>query len=48
MIESKLYKELGELTKNKERWKESIPYLSSLLTHDAVIIQAGAACPKEK
>ena len=24
MIESKLYKELGELTKNKDRWKESI------------------------
>ena len=42
MIESKLYKELGELTKNKERWKESIPYISSLLSHDSVRIQAKA------
>ena len=29
MIESELYKELGELTKNKDRWEESIPYISS-------------------
>ena len=42
MIESKLYKELGELTKNKDRWKEAIPYVSSLLTHDSVKIQAKA------
>ena len=42
MIESKLYKELGELTKNKDRWKESIPYISSLLSHDSVKIQAKA------
>ena len=40
MIESELYKELGELTKNKDRWKESIPYISSLLSHDSVKIQA--------
>ena len=40
MMESKLYKELGELTKNKDRWKESIPYISSLLSHDSVRIQA--------
>ena len=26
MIEAILYKELGELTKNKDRWKERIPY----------------------
>jgi HEAT repeat protein len=42
MIESKLYKELGELTKNKARWKEAIPYVSSLLSHDSVKIQAKA------
>ena len=40
MIESDLYKELGELTKNKDRWEESIPYISSLLSHDSVKIQA--------
>ena len=42
MIESELYKELGELTKNKDRWKERIPYISSLLSHDSVKIQAKA------
>ena len=42
MIEAKLYKELVELTKNKDRWKESIPYVSSLLSHDSVKIQAKA------
>ena len=29
MTEPDLYKELGELTKSKDRWKESIPYVSS-------------------
>ncbi len=42
MTESELYKELGILTKHKDRWKESIPYVSSLLTHDSVKIQAKA------
>lgn len=42
MTETVLYKELGELTKNKGRWKESIPYVASLLTHDSVKIQAKA------
>ena len=42
MIESELYKELGELTRNKDRWEESIPYISSLLSHDSVRIQAKA------
>ena len=55
MNESDLYKELGILTKDKSRWKESIPYVSSLLTHDSVKIQAkaiwllgemGLACPQ--
>ena len=42
MTEADLYKELGALTKDKDRWKESIPYVSSLLTHDSVKIQAKA------
>ena len=42
MDETELYKELGTLTKSKEKWKESIPYVSSLLTHDSVKIQAKA------
>ena len=42
MTESELYKELGILTKHKDRWKENIPYVSSLLTHDSVKIQAKA------
>ena len=42
MTDAELYKELGALTKNKGRWKESIPYVSSLLTHDSVKIQAKA------
>ena len=37
-----LYKELGELTKDKDRWQESIPYVSSLLTHNSEKIQAKA------
>ena len=40
MTETELYKELGALTKDKDRWQESIPYVSSLLTHDSVKIQA--------
>ena len=42
MTEAELYKELGSLTKDKGRWKESISYVSSLLTHDSVKIQAKA------
>ena len=40
MTESELYKELGILTKEKDRWEESIPYVSSLLTHESVQIRA--------
>ena len=40
--ESDLYKELGTLTKDRERWETSIPYVSSLLSHDSVKIQAKA------
>jgi HEAT repeat protein len=40
--ESELYKELGVLTKDKDRWEENIPYVSSLLSHESVKIQAKA------
>ena len=40
--DSGLYRELGRLTKDKGRWEESIPYVSSLLAHDSVRIQAKA------
>lgn len=36
--EAKLYKELGVLTKEKEKWEESIPYVSSLLNYESVKI----------
>ncbi len=42
MNESELYKELGVLTKDRDRWKESIPYVSSLLNHESEKIQAKA------
>ncbi len=42
MNEAELYKELGALTKDKDKWKESIPYVSSLLTYDSIKIQAKA------
>ena len=40
--ESELYKELGVLTKDKNRWEESIPYVSSLLDHESEKIRAKA------
>ena len=42
MTESDLYKELGALTKCKERWEENIPYVASLLRHDSTKIKAKA------
>ena len=42
MTESERYKALGELTKDRGKWKERIPYVSSLLEHDSVKIQAKA------
>ena len=42
MNESELYKELGALTKDKDKWKESIPYVYSLLAHESRKIQAKA------
>ena len=40
MSEAELYKELGSLTKDKSRWEENIPYVSSLLAHESIKIQA--------
>lgn len=40
--ETELYKDLGKLTKEKNKWKDSIPYVSSLLKHESVKIQAKA------
>ena len=42
MNEKELYKELGTLTKDKSKWNESVPYLSSLISHESVRIQAKA------
>lgn len=55
MKEKDLYKELGILTKDRGRWEESIPLLSSFLSHESVKIQAkaiwllgetGLSCPE--
>ena len=42
MKETDLYKELAGLTKKREKWKDSVPYLSSLLSHESVKIRAKA------
>ena len=42
MTESEIYKELGILTDDKNRWEDSIPYVASLLDHESVRIQAKA------
>lgn len=42
MTGSELYKELGILTDDKNRWEDSIPYVASLLDHESVKIQAKA------
>jgi HEAT repeat protein len=42
MTESELYKELGALTKNRDRWEANIPYVLSLLTSGSVKIRAKA------
>lgn len=42
MDEDKLYRALGALTRDKEKWEQSIPYVSSLLSHESVKIQAKA------
>ena len=40
MAESDLYRALGALTRDWDRWEESIPFVSSLLKHDSAKIQA--------
>ena len=42
MGETELYNSLGDLMDNKNKWEESIPYVSSLLLHESVKIQAKA------
>ena len=42
MSESGLYKELGILTNQKDRWEENVSFVSSLLSHESVKIQAKA------
>ena len=42
LTESELYKNLGILTDDKNRWEDSIPYVASLLVHESVKIQAKA------
>ena len=37
-MDSIVYKELGTLTKSKERWEESIPYVASLLTSEFISV----------
>ena len=39
---SELYQALGALTKDRSKWQENIPYVSSLLRHDSAKIQAKA------
>lgn len=42
MSAAELYRELGALTRDRDRWEENIPYVSSLLDHDSEKIQAKA------
>ena len=42
MRESELYKELGELTKDKSKWEENIPYVATLLNNESGKIKAKA------
>lgn len=42
MNESELYRELGALTRDRARWKESVDWVSSFLAHDSVKLQAKA------
>ena len=42
MTEKELYRALGDLTKRKEEWRESIPYVASLLENPSLMITAKA------
>lgn len=41
-MDSVIYKELSAMTKSKERWEESIPYVTSMLTSESMKIKAKA------
>ena len=42
MNEAELYRELGALTRDRARWKESVDWVSSFLAHESVRLQAKA------
>lgn len=42
MKERELYQQLGQLTKDRAKWEENIPYVASLLSHESEKIQAKA------
>ena len=42
MRDDALYRELGVLTRDRDKWKTQIPYVSSLLTHESDRIRAKA------
>ena len=42
MNEAELYKALGALTRDRDRWEESVPRVAPLLAHESVKIQAKA------
>ena len=42
MTETEIYKELGTLTRQRERWEENIPGIAALLEHDSLKIKAKA------
>lgn len=42
LSEEEIYKELGRLTDDKNRWEENIPYVLSFLNHESVKIKAKA------
>ena len=42
LTEAELYRELGTLTKSRDKWEASIPYVSSLLASESIKIKAKA------
>ena len=40
LMDEKLYRELGQLTKEKTLWKQNIPYVASLLENQSPKITA--------
>ena len=43
-MDEKLYRELGQLTKDKTIWKQNIPYVASLLKNQTPKINDKAMC----